>query len=107
METFFYVCGSGNSEAELKELLLRRYNSYSFIYDMTLPEFCEFMEVVYDKEKEEKMREQWLAMLPKFNKYIEFSEFEDMMTGANIDRRSNSEIIAEVLALHPELGGHL
>lgn len=74
---------------------------------MTISEFCEFMEVVFEKEKKEKLREQWLAMLPKFNKYIEFTEFSDVMTGANIDRRPNSEIIAEVLALHPELGGHL
>lgn len=39
-------------------------------------------------------------MLPTMNKYMSFADFNDMMTGKNIDTRSIDEIKEEINRLH-------
>lgn len=69
---------------------------------MNIWEFIEF--IIYLKKivEEEKLREQWLHMLPQMDKYRSFEEFKDIMTGANIDLRPADEIEAEIERAHAE-----
>lgn len=99
MEGFFQA-GSFFDETELKELLLRRYHSLDFIKDFSPEGFIEFVCLAQKKEKEDRIYQQWCAMLPTFSRWIEFGEFREMMTGENIDLRPADEIINEIKTLH-------
>lgn len=100
MEKFFQVCSFFDEEIEIKELLLRRYHTLSFINDMDVIEFAEFCGLAKKKEREERMYMQWCAMLPTLREYMTFEEFRDMQTGANIDTRPAAVIIAEIKEAH-------
>ena len=59
-----------------------------------------------EKEREERIREQWVAQLPAMalsGKHISFADYKDKVTGANIDRRSAAAILAELDELEREL----
>ena len=59
-----------------------------------------------EKEREERIREQWVAQLPVMaisGKHVSFADYKDKVTGANIDRRPTAEILAELDALEREL----
>ena len=59
-----------------------------------------------EKERDERIREQWVAQLPVMaisGKHISFADYKDKVTGANIDRRTTAEILAERDALEREL----
>lgn len=99
MEKFF-LCGSFFEGVELKELLLRRYHSLDFVNDMELMEFLEFIQLAREKDLEERLYQQWCAMLPEFAEYIVFGEFKDMMTGKKVDMRPKEEIMEEIKTLH-------
>lgn len=55
---------------------------------------------------EDKIYQMWLQFLPNMNRnnYVSFADFRDSITGANIDRRSNEEILAEVEEVRRRLG---
>jgi hypothetical protein len=99
VEGFFYTCCQVDT-IELKELLLRRYHSLDFIEEMELIEFVEFVNLARNKENEDKLWQQWCAMLPQFLEYKTFESFKDDMTGANIDMRPADVIIKEIEELH-------
>lgn len=103
MEKFF-LCGSFFEGVELKELLLRRYHSLDFVNDMELMEFLEFIQLAREKDLEERLYQQWCAMLPEFAEYIVFDEFKDMMTGKKVDMRPKEEIMEEIKTLHAKEG---
>jgi hypothetical protein len=75
-------------------------------YVMSLPvgEFCELIVCAADKIQEEKIWQQWIAVLPfmylKQLKFMPFRDFYDVLTGANIDRRPEKEIIQDILDAH-------
>ena len=57
-------------------------------------------------ERDERSRQQWVAQLPVMaisGKSISFADYKDKVTGANIDRRSTAEILAELDDLEREL----
>lgn len=103
MESFFYA-GSCLDAAQLRELLLRRYHTLDFMKDMDLWEFIELYNQARKKDQEERLYQQWCAMLPQFAEYMPFEEFYDDITGANIDRRPTETIIAEIKELHRQKG---
>lgn len=103
MEGFFYA-GSFFDSVELKELLLRRYHSLSFINDMDITEFAEFVKFAKEKDREDRLFQQWCAMLPQMAEYKAFEDFRDILTGANLDLRPATVIIAEIEALHKQKG---
>ena len=105
MEGFFYTCGSFDSEAELRELLLRRYHSFNILNEMSIVEFAEFVIYAKLREKEERIYMQWCAMLPTLNKYMSFEQFRAMITGENVDMRPAEEIMDEIEELHRRKGG--
>lgn len=96
MEKFFLI-GCQVDEIELKELLLYRYGRYDF-GEMKLDEFIKFIVLAIKRDKEEKVRGEYLALLPNLvqsGHYMPFERFFDEMTGANIDLRSSEEILKE------------
>lgn len=99
MESFFFTCGQID-EIEIKELLLRRYHTLSFINDFTADELLKFIQLAAKKEMEDKIYQQWCAMLPALKEFKTFKEFYDMVTGANIDKRPAAQIIHEIKQLH-------
>lgn len=57
-------------------------------------------------ERDERIRQQWVAQLPVMaisGKSISFADYKDKVTGANIDRRSTAEILAELEDIEREL----
>ena len=102
MENFFLI-GCQINEIELKELLLRKYHSLSFIKDMKLDEFIDFLKLAIENEKKAIVERQYLALLPllvQSGKYMTFDKFYEQMTGANIDWRPAEEIIKEIDEKH-------
>lgn len=71
---------------------------------MDIIEFVDFINVVREKELEEKLYMQWCACMPTLNKYMGFEEFKEMITGSYIDTRPTDEIINEILELHEKAG---
>lgn len=63
-----------------------------------------------EKEREERIFQQWVAQLPYMDKqnFVSFEDYKNKLTGANIDRRSVAEIEAELAEVEQRLqeGGH-
>ena len=51
-----------------------------------------------EQERDDRIFQQWVVQLPYMGKenYISLAEYKDKLTGANIDRRSVAEIMAEL-----------
>lgn len=59
-----------------------------------------------EKDREERIFQQWVAQLPAMaisGKHVSFADYKNKVTGANIDRRSTAEILAELDELEREL----
>lgn len=59
-----------------------------------------------EKDRDERIFQQWVAQLPVMaysGKPISFADYKDKVTGANIDRRSTAEILAELDDIEREL----
>lgn len=59
-----------------------------------------------EKDREERIFQQWVAQLPAMaisGKHVSFVDYKNKVTGANIDRRSTAEILAELDELEREL----
>lgn len=96
MEKFFLI-GCQVNEIEIKEILLRRYGKYDFP-EMNLNEFIDFLILAINKDKEDKVRGDYHAMLPFLmlrGMYMTFEEFYDKFTGKNIDWRTADEMLKE------------
>lgn len=92
----FFLTGSFFDATEIKELLLRRYHSLDFFKDWELIDFIDFVNLAKEKETDEKLYQMYCAMLQPMDKFRTYSEFKDIMTGANIDQRPTEEILAEI-----------
>ena len=103
MVKFFQVLGRFDSVA-LTDLLLRRYGSMEYVMQMPFEEFCELCVHASKQMQRKEIREQWVSLLPymylKQLKFMNFDEYFDLCTGANIDMRPAQEIIDEVLKMH-------
>jgi hypothetical protein len=71
---------------------------------MDVGKFIRFALNAQELERKEQIRRQWTAMLPlmsiQYLKYMPFEEYCEQCTGANIDIRSNEEIIADIEETH-------
>ena len=58
-----------------------------------------------EKTREERLFQQWVVQLPWMGKenFVSFADYKDRVTGANIDRRSVAEIMAELDEVEREL----
>ena len=93
----FFLIGCQVNEIELKELLLHRYGRYNFP-EMSFEEFVDFLVLAIKKDRQDKVREEYLVLLPiliKGGHYMTFDKFYDEATGANIDWRASEDILKE------------
>lgn len=58
-----------------------------------------------EKERDKRIFLQWVVQLPYMGKenYISLADYTDKLTGANIDRRSVAEIMAELNEVERQL----
>lgn len=51
-----------------------------------------------EQERDARFFQQWVVQLPHMSKdnFISFADYKDKLTGANIDRRSVAEIMADL-----------
>lgn len=70
------------------------------IFELDIVILADLLSQINDKNNDEKIFRQWLAILPVMwsgmAKFIEFDEFKDRLTGADIDTRPTAEILADV-----------
>lgn len=108
MEGFFQVCVRADDETDVKELILRRYNNIEYILSMEVYDFLIFLEKALKKEEEERIRLQWISMLPymsmKSLEYISFEQYYEQCTGGNIDLRPAEEIMEDIREAHRRAG---
>lgn len=96
VESFFLI-GCQVNEIELKEILLRRYGRYKFP-DLKFEEYIEFVVLALTKERQDEVKGIYHALLPILairGKFMTFEQFYDKLTGADIDLRSNEDILKE------------
>lgn len=96
----FFLTSALFDEAELIDFLLNRYHTLEFMNNMPVETFCRVYKTAVQKDKEEKIRQQWCAMLPKLNKYMTFEAFKELITGSNIDLRPTEEILKDIRETH-------
>lgn len=104
MEGVFYT-GSKIDEIEIKELLLRRYNDYHVLMEMELSEFIRFIKFAIEKEQDEKLYFRWCIELPYMEEPCTYNNYKDILTGRNIDKRPEAEIIADIMQAHERMRG--
>ena len=105
MEIFFKLSCKFNA-LEVQEIIYRRYANADSITQMPWKEFVPFVELAFEKDTEDKLHRQWCAMLPYMSlnmlKYMSFDEYQNKLTGKDIDTRPASVIIAEIRKAHKE-----
>lgn len=65
---------------------------------MKFEEFVEFLVLAITKDRRDKVREEYLVLLPlliKSGHYMTFDKFYDEATGSNIDWRPSEDILKE------------
>lgn len=111
MDKFFQSGVIFNSEGELIEFLLRRYTNIDYIMSLDIGLFMDFIIKAIETDKEEKIRSQWVQMLPYMCigqlKYMSFNDYKKQCLGQNIDRRPTEEILAEIDEIERIFDGHI
>lgn len=107
MARFFYAAREDPSE--VIDLIAHRYGwSLNEIKSMPVTDMRPLLETVIIQERDKRIREQWLALLPLMQmnviKYISEEDYKIRVSGGDIDQRPASEILAEVQAIRKEIG---
>jgi len=87
-------------------LLLHRYHNIEYILQLDAPAGLELIAKAMEKEREDRIFQQWVVQLPLMGytgMYVGFADYKDRVTGANIDRRSTAEIMAEIDEIERQL----
>lgn len=87
-------------------MLLHRYHNIEYILQTDADTGAALILKAFEKEQEERLYQQWVAQLPMMafaGKPIGFADYKSYVTGANIDRRSTVEILAELEDVEKEL----
>lgn len=100
MARFFYLTGSCD-ETELIDAIANRYGwTVPDIERLDIVRIQRLYVKAVNARNEEIARQQWTAMLPfmslKMLKFVSFDDYKAQITGANLDLRSDEEILAEV-----------
>ena len=71
---------------------------------MDVGKFIRLILNALEMERKEQIQRQWTAMLPfmslHFLQYMPFETYYERCTGANIDKRTNEEIITDIEETH-------
>ena len=66
----------------------------------------DLIEKAREETRNERIFQQWVVQLPWMGYtgvYVGFADYKDRVTGANIDRRSTAEIMAEIDEIERQL----
>ena len=80
-------------------MLLHRYHNIEFVLQTDVETGLALIQQAKEKDKEERIFQQWVAQLPLMaytGEFTSFADYKDRVTGANIDLRSTTEIMAEL-----------
>ena len=86
--------------------MLHRYHNIDYILQLDVNAGLELIAKAMEKEREDRIFQQWVAQLPvmAFNgKSVSFADYKDRVTGANIDRRTTAEILRDLDEVEAEL----
>lgn len=88
-------------------MLLHRYHNIDYILQLDADTGCPLIQKALEQERDDRLFQQWVVQLPLMGKedFVSFADYKDRVTGANIDRRSTAEILAEVNEIERELQG--
>lgn len=87
-------------------MLLHRYHNIEYVLQMDADIGAPLILKAMDQEREERIFQQWVAQLPIMaytGVNVSFADYKDRVTGANIDRRSTAELLAELDDVEREL----
>lgn len=87
-------------------MLLHRYHNIEYILQLDANTGAPLILKALEQNRDERIFQQWVAQLPIMayaGKYVSFADYKDRVTGANIDRRSTAEIMAELDDVEREL----
>lgn len=87
-------------------MLLHRYHNIEYVLQLDADTGLALITKAMEKEQEDRIFQQWVAQLPIMaytGVNVSFADYKDRVTGANIDRRSTAEILAELDDLEREL----
>lgn len=89
------------------DLLLHRYHDLNYVLGLPLETGLALITRAIEAEREERIHLQWAVQLPLMSisgTVLSFSEYRDRVTGANIDLRPTSEILAELEEVEKSFG---
>ena len=78
------------------------------IFELDIVLLADLVRQINDKNDEEKIFRQWLAILPVmwagFAKFIEFDDFKARLSGTDIDTRPTEDILADAEEVKKYIG---
>ena len=88
-------------------MLLHRYHNIDYILQLDADTGCALIIKAQEQERDDRIFQQWVVQLPLMGQenFVSFADYKDRVTGANIDRRSTAEILAELDEVEKELQG--
>ncbi len=88
-------------------MLLHRYHNIDYILQLDADTGCALILKAMEQERDDRLFQQWVVQLPLMGQenFVSFADYKDRVTGANIDRRSTAEILAELDEVEKELLG--
>ena len=88
-------------------MLLHRYHNIEYILQLDADTGCDLILKAQEQERDDRIFQQWVVQLPLMSQenFVSYADYKDKVTGANIDRRSTAEILAELDEVEKELQG--
>lgn len=80
-------------------MLLHRYHNIDYVLQTDVETGLALIRLAREKDREERIFQQWVAQLPLMaftGEVTTFADYKARVTGANIDLRSTEDILAEL-----------
>ena len=86
--------------------MLHRYHNLDYVLQLPPEDGLALIVKAMEKDREERLFQQWVAQLPLMaisGEVESFANYKDRVTGANIDRRSTAELMADLEEVERQL----
>lgn len=86
--------------------MLHRYHNIDYVLQLPPEDGLALIVKAMEKDREERLFQQWVAQLPLMavsGEVESFANYKDRVTGANIDRRSTAELMADLEEVERQL----
>ncbi len=80
-------------------MLLHRYSNIEYILELDADLGAELILKAQLRTRDDRIFQQWVTQLPVMSftgEYVSYAAYKERVTGANIDRRSTAEILADI-----------